>query len=133
MPGAGGSDAIARVAFDPTSAARSVFLSTFVDLATPVAPTTATFTASAQVRDYIAATPAAFGYVDLEFARRLHAVPYEGVPCTRATLAAGTYPARRTLGFVTKGRPTGELARFLKWTRTDATARRVIATRYVLP
>jgi len=133
VPGAGASGAIASVAFDPTSAARSVFLSTFVDLATPVAPTTATFTASAQVRDYIAATPAAFGYVDLEFARRLHAVPYEGVPCTRATLAAGTYPARRTLGFVTKGRPTGELARFLKWTRTDATARRVIATRYVLP
>ena len=133
VPGAGGSEAIARVAFDPTSAARSVFLSTFVDLTTPVAPANATFTASAQVRDYIAVTPAAFGYVDLEFARPLHAVPYEGVPCTRATLANGTYPARRTLGFVTKGRPRGALARFLKWTRTDATAHRVIATRYVVP
>jgi phosphate transport system substrate-binding protein len=81
----------------------------------------------------VAATPAAFGYVDLEFARRLHVVAYEGVPCTRATVAGGRYPARRTLGFVTKGRPRGALARFLQWTRTDPTARRVIASRYVLP
>jgi ABC-type phosphate transport system substrate-binding protein len=132
VAGAVRQDAVARVSFDLTSAARAVFLSTFVDLATPVAAAT-TFTASAQVRDFVAATPAAFGYVDLEFARRLHAVPYEGIPCTRATVADGRYPARRTLGFVTKGRPRGALARFLRWIRTDATARRVVASRYVLP
>ncbi|MBE2317566.1 substrate-binding domain-containing protein [Solirubrobacter sp. CPCC 204708] len=132
IAGAPRRDAIERVTFDVTSAARNVFLTTFVDLATPLAPAT-TYTASAQVRDHIAATPAAFGYVDLEFARRLHAVPYEGVPCTRATVADGSYPARRTLGFVTRGRPAGALARFLAWIRTDATARRVIASRYVVP
>ena len=42
-------------------------------------------------------------------------------------------PRAAQLGFVTRGRPRGALARFLRWTRTDATARRVIATRYVLP
>jgi len=109
-----------------------VFLSTFVDFATPLAPAT-TYTASSQVRDFVAATPAAFGYVDLEFARRLHAVPYEGIPCSRATVKSGAYPARRTLGFVTRGRPTGALARFLRWIRTDATAARVISSRYVVP
>ncbi len=133
VPGATRQDPIARVSFDPTSAARSVFLATFVDLATPLAPAAATFTGSAQVRDFIAATPAAFGYVDLEFASRLHAVPYAGVPCTRATVADASYPARRTLGFVTRGRPKGALARFLRWVRTDATAKRVITSRYVLP
>jgi len=132
VPGAQGSAPVARVAFDVTSAARAVFLSTFVDLATPLAPAT-TFTASSQVRDFVAATPAAFGYVDLEFARRLHAVPYEGIPCTRATIKDGTYPARRTLGFVTRGRPRAALARFLRWIDTDATAHRVIASRYVTP
>jgi phosphate transport system substrate-binding protein len=132
VPGAQRDDAITRVAFDPTSAARSVFLSTFVDETTPIAPAT-TFTASAQVRDFVAATPSAIAYVDLEFARALHAVPYQGVPCNRATVSAGVYPARRTLGFVTRGRPKGALARFLRWVRTDATARRVIRTRYLLP
>lgn len=132
IPGAQSTAAVARVSFDVTSAARSVFLTTFVDLTTPLAPAT-TFTASAQVRDFVAATPAAFGYVDLEFARRLHAVPYEGVPCTRATVKSGAYPARRTLGFVTRGRPRGALARFLRWVETDATAQRVVASRYVTP
>jgi phosphate transport system substrate-binding protein len=124
---------IAPVAFDPTSAARSVFLGVFVDLETPLAYNPRTFTATAQVRDYIAATPAAWGYLDLAFTRTLHSVPYEGVPCTRATLASGAYPARRTMGFVTRGQPRGALARFLRWVATSSTARRVISTRYVVP
>ncbi len=131
VPGSPLTDAIVPVAFDPTSAARSVFETTFVDLGTPLAYQPRTFTASAQVRDFIAATRTAWGYVDLEFARTLHAVPYEGVPCNRTTLVNGTYPARRQLGFVTRGRPRGALARFIRWVRTDATARRVINSRYV--
>ena len=90
-------------------------------------------TTAAQVRDYVAATPAAWGYVDLAYTAGLHAVPYEGVPCTRETIVSGAYPARRPLGFVTRGAPRGALARFLRWIARDATARRVIATRYIVP
>ena len=32
------------------------------------------------------------GYVDFAFTRGLHVVPYEGVPCSRASIAAGIYP-----------------------------------------
>ena len=81
-----------------TTGARSVFLSVFVDLDTPLAYRPRTFTTAAQVRDYVAPTPAAWGYVDLAFTRGLHIVPYEGVPCTRATIVSGAYPARRPLG-----------------------------------
>ena len=42
-----------------------------------------------------------------------------------------SYPARRPLGVVTRGRPRAALARFLRWARTSRTARRVIATRYI--
>jgi phosphate transport system substrate-binding protein len=131
VPGSPLGDPIAPVAFDPTSAARSVFLSAFVDLATPLAYQPRTFTATAQVRDYVAATRTAWGYLDMSFARGLHAVPYEGVACTRATIVDGSYPARRQLGFVTRGRPTGALARFIAWVGRDRTARRVISSRYV--
>jgi phosphate transport system substrate-binding protein len=128
-----GGEPLAPVAFDLTSAARAVFLGAFIDLATPLADQPRTYTASAQVRDAIAATRDAWGYVDLEFARALHSVPYEGVPCSRETIVSGAYPARRSLGFVTRGAPHGELARFLRWLKTSPTARRVISTRYVDP
>jgi phosphate transport system substrate-binding protein len=127
------SDAITPVALDPTGGAPAVFQAAFVDDATPVAYQPRTFAAAAQVRDFIQATPSAWGYVDLAFTRGLHVVPFEGIPCTRATVAARTYPAWRPLGFVTRGRPRGALARFVRWVTHDATARRVIATRYVLP
>ncbi|HWK30088.1 MAG TPA: substrate-binding domain-containing protein, partial [Solirubrobacter sp.] len=133
VPGAALTGPITPVAFDLTSAARSVFLNTFVDPATPLAYAPRTFSASGQVRDFVAATPSAWGYVDLEFARSLHAASYEGTPCTRRTVVSHAYPARRTLGFVTRGKPRGELARFLRWIKRDATAKRVIATRYIVP
>jgi phosphate transport system substrate-binding protein len=124
---------ITPVALDASGGAPAVFAQVFVDLATPVLYAPRTFQTAAQVRDFIAATPSAWGYVDLVFARGLHVVPYEGVPCTRETIASGAYPAHRPLGFVTRGRPRGELARFIRWATHARTAKRVIATRYVLP
>lgn len=133
VPGATRTDAITPVALDPSGGAPAVFQSVFIDLATPVTYAPRTFPTAAEVRDFIAATPSAWGYVDLVFARGLHRVNYEGVPCTRATISSGAYPARRPLGFVTRGRPRGELARFVRWVTHSPVARRVIATRYVLP
>jgi phosphate transport system substrate-binding protein len=133
VPGSARTDAIVPVGFDETSAARSVFENVFVDPATPIAYRPRTFTATAQVRAFVAGTPGAWGYLDLNFARTVHAVAYEGIPCTRATVVSRRYPARRVLGFVTRGRPRGELLRFLRWIKRDATAKRVIATRYVVP
>ena len=131
VPGSSRTDAIVPVALDERAGARSVFLSVFVDLATPIAYLPRTFALAAQMRDFVRSTPAAFGYVDLAYAGELHAIPYEGVPCTRKTIKSGTYPAHRPLGFVTRGRPRGATARFLHWIRHSRKAKRVIATRYV--
>ena len=120
---------IAPVGFDLTSGARAVFLSAFVDLETPLAYAPTTFTATAQVRAFLLVTPAAWGYLDLAFTPGLHTVAYEGIPCS----ATGSYPARRELGLVTRGKPRGAVARFLRWIARDATAKRVIRTRYVVP
>lgn len=131
LPGAGRTDAIQSVGMDERGGARSVFVSVFVDLATPILYQPRTLPYAPQVRDYVRSTPAALGYVDLAYSVDLHAVPYEGVPCTRATVRSGAYPATRPLGFVTRGRPRGEVRRFLRWIRRSKTARRVVATRYV--
>jgi phosphate transport system substrate-binding protein len=131
FPGSTRTDPIASVAMDERAGARSVFLSVFIDLTTPVIYQPRSLATAAQVRDYIRETPAALGYIDLAYTGELHAVPYEGVPCTRATIRSGAYPARRPLSFVTRGKPRGAALRFLRWIRRSHTARRVVRTRYV--
>jgi phosphate transport system substrate-binding protein len=131
VPGAARTDPIVPVTLDRTTGAARVFESVFIDDTTAVAWQPVTLLMSTQVRDYVERTPAALGYLDLAFTAPVHVIAYEGVGCTRATIRAGTYPARRPLGVVTRGRPHGALARFLRWAGTSRTARRVIATHYV--
>jgi phosphate transport system substrate-binding protein len=131
VPGSPRGDAIVPVTLDSTTGTRLVFESVFLDIATPVVYAPRTLATSAQARDFIQATPGAFGYVDLALAGPLHKLTYEGVPCTRATIRNGTYPAQRPLGVVTRGKPKGALKRFLRWVATSRKARAVIATRYV--
>ncbi len=77
-------------------------------------------------------TPAAWGYVDFAFTKGLHVVPYQGVPCSRATIADGTYPARlRDRVRDPRQAPSGAAARFIRWTRTSPLARRIVGLRYV--
>jgi phosphate transport system substrate-binding protein len=131
VPGSPRTDAIVTVGRGPTTGGGQVFASTFVDLTTTVGFHPITLPTDAEVRDYVEQTPSAFGYVDLALAGALHVVSYEGVGCTRTTIRSGAYPAARPLGVVTRGRPRGALARFLRWARTSRVARRVIATRYL--
>ena len=122
---------IAPAAPGPSTGQRSVFVSTFVDLATPLAYRPQTFSTPQQVRFYVLGTPGAWGYVDFAFTRGLHVVPYEGVPCSRASIAAGIYPGGSEIAFVTRGAPRGAAARFIRWARTSAVARKIVRTRYV--
>ena len=131
VPGAARADAIVPVALDAGSGAAAVFDDVFVDDGTPVAWQPTTVLTNAQARDTIAQTPAALGYLDLALTALVHPIAFDGVPCTRATVRDGSYPASRPIGVVTVGKPKGALGRFLRWARTDRTARRVIAIRYV--
>jgi phosphate transport system substrate-binding protein len=131
VPGATRTDPIIPVTLDPGTGAARVFEQVFLDDGTPMNWQATTLLTSLQARDYVERTPAAFTYLDLAFTGPVHPIPYEGVPCTRATVKDGSYPATRPIGVATVGRPKGALRRFLRWARSDRTARRVIATRYV--
>ena len=131
VPGSTRTDAIIPVTLDPGTGAARVFEQVFVDDTTPVAWQASTLLTSLQARDHVARTPAAFAYLDLAFTDPVHPIAFEGVPCTRTTIRDGSYPASRPIGVVTAGRPKRALRRFLRWARTDRTARRVIATRYI--
>ncbi len=131
VPGSTRTDAIVPVTLDPSTGTRQVFESVFIDIGTPVAYVPRTFDTSPQERDFIEATPAALGYVDLASAGTLHTLAYQGVACTRQTIRSAAYPAQRPLGVVTRGKPRGALKRFLRWVATSREARQVIATRYI--
>jgi phosphate transport system substrate-binding protein len=131
VPGSTRADAIAPVALAPGTGARTVFTAAFLDPSTPVADRAVTAATASQVRDIVLRTPGAWGYVDVAYTAGLNVVAYEGHPCTRGTIRAGTYPATRPLSFVTRGAPRGATARFLRWVRTSRSAARVIDTRYV--
>jgi phosphate transport system substrate-binding protein len=131
VPGSTRTDAIVPVALDPGTGAAHVFEQAFLDDSTPIAWQPVTLLLSIQARDYVRATPAAFAYLDLATAGPVHAIPYEGVACTRRTIRDGSYPARRPLGIVTRARAKPALRKFLRWTQSSPTARRVIATRYI--
>jgi phosphate transport system substrate-binding protein len=131
VPGSSRTDAIVPVGLDATTGSAQVFQSIFVDPATPSLYRPLTLPTDLAMRDFIAQTPAAFGYLDLALTGPLHVLAVDGVGCTRATIRTGAYPGARPLGVVTRGRPRSALARFLRWTRTSPVARRVIATRYL--
>ena len=131
VPGSPLPDPIAAGALTVGGGSRTAFEATLLDAETPQLYVPRTWVTAAQLRDYVKVTPNAWGYVDLAFAGDLHVVPFDGIPCTRTTVASGAYPARTELGFVTRGAPKGRVARFIRWVRSSRKARRVIATRYV--
>jgi phosphate transport system substrate-binding protein len=131
VPGSTRTDAIVAAGLIPGTGARTVFISTFLDPATPLAYHPRTFSTADDVREFVLSTPAAWGYVDLRYTDGLRTVPYEGHPCARAAIRARAYPATRPLAVITRGAPRGAVARFLRWIRTSRVARDVIATRYL--
>jgi ABC-type phosphate transport system substrate-binding protein len=133
VPGSPRDDAVVPAALARTTGASSVFESVFIDAATQLSYVPRTFLTAAQVRDFVAATPGAWGYVDVAHTEGLHVLRFDGITCDRATIRSGSYPGRRPLGVVTRGRPRGPVARFLRWVATSRKARQVIATRYLVP
>jgi phosphate transport system substrate-binding protein len=131
VPGSTRTDAIVPVALDPGTGAAAVFAEVFLNAADPVAWQPTTLLLSIQARDFVEATPAAFAYMDLAATAPVHAIPYAGHPCTRATVRDGSYPARRPLGIVTHGQPKRAVRQFLRWIRTSRTAQRVLNRHYI--
>ena len=131
FPGSRLKDPIAVFAEPEFEGAQTVFDDTFLTPDVPRVYQPRFVPSSPYMRRMISETGTALGWLDVAFTPGLNVPTVDGVPCTLASVAAGKYPARRGLNFVTKGAPTGATARFIKWARTSRAARDVIKTRYV--
>lgn len=87
---------------------------------------------NAAVRETVAATPGAIGYLSLGYLdESTRAVALNGVAPTVANVTAGTYPLRRTLYLVTLGDPTPAAQAWLDFVRSAEGQSLVAAAGYV--
>lgn len=73
----------------------------------------------------------AIGYVDFKFTSGTSAARYKGVACSLRNAKAGTYPGVRSFWMVTRGKPKGQTAKFIKWIRKDKKAKKIVGTNWV--
>jgi phosphate transport system substrate-binding protein len=132
VPGAKATGPIGLVGYPPGEGAQVVVENAFLDAATPRSfPGMVTKQTGSEVRGLLRSGPARLGWLDLAFTKGLHRIPVDGRACTQTAVQRRTYPARRGLNYVTRGRPSGAAAAFIRWTRTSRIARRIVDRDYV--
>lgn len=101
----------------------------FRSMVGPVSPRAIVQNSSGAIRVAVMEDPQGVGYVSLGVARMggLKLLPVDG-----REPSAADYPLARPLSFVTKGRPAGEVAAFLRFVRSSE-GRRLIAEEGLVP
>ena len=81
---------------------------------TEVAPNAEFLPSNGAVKQKVAATPSAIGYISLGYVDlSVKAVSVGGVACNEANCLNGSYPVTRYLNFITKGEPEGLTKEFI--------------------
>ena len=130
VPGAGASGAIDLIVRNPASGTQDAFQNIFMGQNLRVSPSASQRPSNGRVQQAIASNKNAIGYVDFNFTKGLHTVPYRGVACTLRNAKSGQYGGVRNFWLVSRGKASGAAAAFIKWTKSRA-ARKLIATNWV--
>lgn len=88
-------------------------------------------TSNGLVQQLVKSDPAAVGYVSLYFTAGLHAVPYQGVPCTLRNAKSGQYGGSRNFYMVTRGAPKGAAKAWISWITQSSAAASIVGTDWV--
>ena len=88
-------------------------------------------TSNGLIQQLVKSDPAAIGYVSLFFTQGVHAIPYEGVPCTLRNAKSGQYGGERNFYMVTRGAPTGAAKSWISWITHSAAAASIVGTDWV--
>ncbi len=130
VPGATASGTIDLVVRNPASGTQDAFQNIFMGQDLRVSPSASQRPSNGRVQQAIASNKNAIGYVDFNFTRGLHTVPYKGVACSLRNAKSGQYGGVRNFWLVSRGKATGASASFIKWTKSRK-ARKIIATNWV--
>jgi phosphate transport system substrate-binding protein len=130
VPGAQASGTIDIVVRNPASGTQDAFQNIFMGQDLRVSPSASQRPSNGRVQQAIASNKNAIGYVDFNFTRGLHTLPYKGVACSLRNAKSGQYGGVRNFWLVSRGKATGASASFIKWTKSSK-ARKIIATNWV--
>ena len=83
------------------------------------------------IEQSVSGDPNGVGYVSLFFTKNVHVVPYKGVDCNLRNAKSGQYGGIRNFYMVTRGAPTGAVAKWINWITHSKAASKVIATQWV--
>lgn len=115
VPGAAVSGPIDLFDRDGSSGTQDAFQQIFLGEQLKISPSATQETSEGLEQNAIAADKQAIGFVSVYFTGSVHAVSYQGVPCTLRNAKAGQYLGVRNFWMVTKGKPKGEALKFISW------------------
>ena len=130
VPGAQASGTIDLVVRNPASGTQDAVQNIFMGQDLRVSPSASQRPSNGRVQQAISSNQNAIGYVDFNFTRGTHTIPYRGVACSLRNAKSGQYGGVRNFWLVSRGKAKGAAASFVKWTKSRA-ARKIIATNWV--
>jgi len=131
VPGAGLTGPIDLIVRSPASGTQDAFQNIFLGQNTRVAGSASQKASNGLVQQAIRSDKNAIGYVDFNFTKGLHTVPYRGVACTLRNAKSGQYGGLRNFYMVTRGPAQGRTRKFIGWVRHSRAAARITATQWV--
>jgi phosphate transport system substrate-binding protein len=118
---------------DGASGTQDAFTHIFLGETLRVSPSATEETSNGLEQNAVASDKQAIGFVSLYYTAGVNPVPYGGVPCTLRNAKDGQYGGVRNFWMVTKGRPKGEVAKFINWVTKPAnkTVRSIINSSWI--
>lgn len=123
---------------DEASGTREAFKKIVMD-DVPFDRAAAVLPGTGQVRDVVARSEGAIGYISVGFVEprftntRVKALTVGGVQATEDTVASGEYPVSRVLHFFTKGEPTGLAKQYIDYVLSDEVQKGVVVDAGFVP
>jgi phosphate transport system substrate-binding protein len=113
------------------SGTQDAFRNIFMGPSLNVSPSASQKATNGLVQSAVGGDKNAIGYVDFKFTGGTHAVNYKGVACNLRNAKSGSYPGVRNFWFVTNGKPTGVVKKFIDFARSPAIQKSIVAKDYV--
>lgn len=130
VPGAKATGPIDLVTRTAASGTADAFQNIFMGQTLRVAGNASQKASNGLVQQTLASNKNAIAYVDFKFTAGTAPAPIDGVPCNLANAKSGQYRGVRNFWLITRGAPSGEAKKFLKFVRGSA-GQKIVAKGWV--
>lgn len=132
VPGARISGPIDLFDRDGASGTQDAFQHIFLGETQRISPSATAKTSNGLEQNAVSADRQAIGFVSFAYTAGVYAVGYNGIPCNLRNAKSGQYGGVRNFWMVTKGVPSGEAAKFLRWvTSGNAVTKRIVNSSWI--